>query len=255
MVDQTEIHDIVFRVFFGLFFYLDPSYLNSVFKNSNTNTQCPVVVCSSSLLTVLRVRDTYQVAISNPSSTTRSDSTRSPLVFFSDVYLTGNPSISFFKSLYKRYTSFAIESIETTFSGSVGFGKRVTVTIPRNGDLLHHLFLEVTMTKHASNASFHPAEQFVKEVELEIGGQRVDKLYSDWFRIFSELYHSADEKSAYKKMTDFDDNAAGGDAGVSKRFYLPICFFFTRSPALALPLVALQCTYRADIPIVQLVHA
>lgn len=66
MVDQTEIHDIVFRVFFGLFFYLDPSYLNSVFKNSNTNTQCPVVVCSSSLLTVLRVRNTYQVAIPNP---------------------------------------------------------------------------------------------------------------------------------------------------------------------------------------------
>ena len=158
--------------------------------------------------------------------------------------MTGNPSISFFKSLYKRYTSFAIESIETTFSGSVGFGKRVTVTIPRNGDLLHHLFLEITMTKHASNASFHPAEQFVKEVELEIGGQRVDKLYSDWFRIFSELYHSADEKAAYRKMTDFDNNAGGGDVGVSKRFYLPICFFFTRSPALALPLVALQCTSR-----------
>lgn len=171
--------------------------------------------------------------------------TRSPLVFFfQDVYLTGNPSISFFKALYKRYTSFAIESIETTFSGSVGFGKRVTVTIPRNGDLLHHLFLEITLTKHASNASFYPAEQFVKEVELEIGGQRIDKLYSDWFRIFSELYHSAEEKAAYKKMTDFEDNTAGGDAGVSKRFYLPICFFFTRSPSLALPLVALQCTYR-----------
>jgi len=185
----------------------------------------------------------------------RSDSNPVRPSFFPDVYLTGNPSISFFKSLYKRYTSFAIESIETTFSGSVGFGKRVTVTIPRNGDLLHHLFLEVTMTKHASNASFHPAEQFVKEVELEIGGQRVDKLYSDWFRIFSELYHNADEKAAYKKMTDFDDATAGGDAGVSKRFYLPVCFFFTRSPALALPLVALQCTYRDPEPLVPLVHA
>lgn len=78
--------------------------------------------------------------------------------------LTGNASISFWKSVYKRYTSFALEAIQTTFSGSVGFGKRVTVTIPRNGDLLSTLFLEVVLKKHDSAESYFPAEQFVKEV-------------------------------------------------------------------------------------------
>lgn len=143
--------------------------------------------------------------------------------------------------MYKRYTSFALESIQTTFSGSVGFNKRVTVTIPRNGDLLHTCFLEVTLTKN-STASFYPAEQFVKEVELEIGGQKIDKYTSDWSRLFSEIYHSSDEKAGYRRLTDFDQPAAGSDVGVSKRFFLPLTFFFCRSPSLSLPLVALQCT-------------
>jgi len=157
-----------------------------------------------------------------------------------DVYLSGNPSISFFKSIYRRYTSFALEAIQCTFSGSVGFGKRTTVTVPRNGDLLHTIYVEVTMKKHASNESHFPAEQLLKEVELEIGGQRIDKLYSDWLRVHSELYHSSDEKAAYRRMVDFEDPSAGGDAGVVKRFYVPLTFFFCKSPSLALPLVALQ---------------
>ena len=67
-------------------------------------------------------------------------------------------------------TSFALESIQTTFSGSVDFGKRVSCTLPRNGDLVTTLFLEVVLTKHATNASYYPAEQFVKECDIEIGG-------------------------------------------------------------------------------------
>jgi len=103
--------------------------------------------------------------------------------------------------------------------------------------LLSTLFLEVVLKKHATNASYFPAEAFVKEVELEIGGQKIDKLTSDWLRLYSEIYHSSDEKLAYKRLTDFENNSAAGDAGVEKRFFLPISFFFTRSPSLALPLV------------------
>jgi hypothetical protein len=46
-----------------------------------------------------------------------------------DVYLTGNPQITFFKAVYRRHTNFAIESIEQTFSGTPGYGQRVTSTI------------------------------------------------------------------------------------------------------------------------------
>jgi hypothetical protein len=80
----------------------------------------------------------------------------------------------------------------------------------------------------------------IQEVELEIGGQRIDKLYSDWFRIYDELYRSSDEKLAYRKLADFDSTGAADDANVEKKMFVPLLFFFNRAPGLALPLVALQ---------------
>ena len=94
--------------------------------------------------------------------------------------------------------------------------------------MLSTLFLEVVLKKHDTAESFFPAEQFVKEVELEIGGQKIDKITSDWLRLYSEVYHSSDEKAGYRRLVDFDDPSAGGDAGVEKRFFVPINFFFTR---------------------------
>ena len=60
-----------------------------------------------------------------------------------DIYLTGNPQITFFKVVYRRHTNFSMESIEQTINGSVGSGSRVTSTISRNGDLVYRLFYEV----------------------------------------------------------------------------------------------------------------
>ena len=62
-----------------------------------------------------------------------------------DVYLTGNPQITFWKVSYKRYTNFAMESIEQTFNGQADFGRRVTCTISRNGDLAYRTYLQVTL--------------------------------------------------------------------------------------------------------------
>jgi hypothetical protein len=96
------------------------------------------------------------------------------------------------------------------------------------------------MQKHETNASYYPAEALLKEIEVEIGGQRVDKIYNDWFRVYDELYRSGSEKEAYRSMVDFDDPSAGGDTNVTKRFYVPLIFFYNKAPGLALPLVALQ---------------
>ena len=59
-----------------------------------------------------------------------------------DIYLTGNPQITFFKVVYRRHTNFAMESIEQTFNGSPDFGKKVTVTVSRNGDLISQVYLQ-----------------------------------------------------------------------------------------------------------------
>ena len=70
-----------------------------------------------------------------------------------DVYLTGNPQITFFKVVYRRHTNFAIESIEQSFNGTPDFGNRVTSTISRNGDLISNCVLEVTLPKLCSTTA------------------------------------------------------------------------------------------------------
>lgn len=158
-----------------------------------------------------------------------------------DIYLTGNPQITFFKVVYRRHTNFATESIEQTFNGTAGFGKKVSCTISRNGDLITDVFLEIVMTKTAGAKSWWPAEALIKEVELEIGGQRIDKHNSTWFRIYDELFRKGEDAAAYDRMVDFnDEEQAATGANVKKRFFLPLIFFFNRNPGLALPLIALQ---------------
>ena len=128
-----------------------------------------------------------------------------------------------------------MESIEQTFNGTVGWGKKVSTTISRNGDLITDVILEITLKK--SGATFYPAEALIQDIELEIGGQRIDKHYADWFRIYDSLFRKNDEQKQYRRMTDFVDGEA---TGAVKRFYLPLVFFFNRSPGMALPLIALQ---------------
>ena len=62
-----------------------------------------------------------------------------------DVYLTGNPQITFFKVAYRRHTNFAMEAIQQTFSGTADFGNTVTCQISRNGDLIHRAYLQVQL--------------------------------------------------------------------------------------------------------------
>jgi hypothetical protein len=61
-----------------------------------------------------------------------------------DIYLTGNPQITFFKVVYRRHTNFSMESIQQTLDGTVSSSaSTVTATIARNGDLLSNLYLDV----------------------------------------------------------------------------------------------------------------
>ena len=89
-----------------------------------------------------------------------------------DVYLTGNPQITFWKVTYRRHTNFAMESIEQTFNGQADFGRRVQCTISRNGDLVHKVYVT------SSNVGIIRGSMIVYEAELEIGGQMINALFS-----------------------------------------------------------------------------
>jgi len=148
-----------------------------------------------------------------------------------DVYLTGNPQITFFKVVYRRHTNFSKELIEQTFNGSVGPNKKVSCTISRNGDLVQEMYLYVNGSTNAvANAD---ANDCIKTVELEIGGQKIDKHYTQWLDIYNDLFVS-DEEHAYRTAL------AKGINGTASEYVLPLRFWFCRNPGLALPLIALQ---------------
>ena len=192
-----------------------------------------------------------------------------------DVYLTGNPQITFWKVTYRRHTNFAMESIEQTFNGQADFGRRVTCTISRNGDLAYRTLLQVTLPEinqtmaNATGDVFarwldFPGHQLISQVEVEIGGQRIDRQYGDWMQIWNQLTLTSEQERGYYKMvgnttqltfiTDpsFADVDGPCESSAPKQIcaprnalpettlYVPFQFWFCRNPGLALPLIALQ---------------
>ena len=177
-----------------------------------------------------------------------------------DVYLTGNPQITFFKVVYRRHTNFAIEAIQQTPSGRNTFGSRVTYQITRNGDLIHRLYfsgkitnksVEATPPAASSGAAFdqnnialvpNVGQKLLKSVELEIGGQRIDKHYSEWLYIWNELSLPVGKRYGYNTMVGANDHnlCTKLAAGASQQLYVPLEFWFCRNVGLALPLIALQ---------------
>ena len=146
-----------------------------------------------------------------------------------DIYLTGNPQITFFKVVYRRHTNFSMESIEQTINGtSTIAGGTGNVTISRNGDLVHRVYVSV------SSATVTNGSKIVSEVELEIGGQKIDKHYEEWNNIWNEL-STTESKSLGLKCMQGDIGT-----GATPLVQVPLNFWFCRNPGLALPLIALQ---------------
>ena len=167
-----------------------------------------------------------------------------------DVYLTGNPQITFFKVVYRRHTNFAIEAIQQTFNGNAGYGNTVTCQISRNGDLINRMYLQVDVPKRKSTAATTSTYQnylglrLIKSVVIEIGGQQIDKHYSDWLYIWNELSLPMGKRYAYDTMVGADkDILNGGTVNndvTATTLYIPFEFWFCRNVGLALPLIALQ---------------
>lgn len=188
-----------------------------------------------------------------------------------DVYISGNPQITFWKILYKRHTNFAMESIEVTFNGQADFNKRVTAIINRNADLMYKTYVQVVLPEvklTAANDTFrwvhYIGHRLIKQVELEIGGQRIDRQYGDWMQIWTQVATEAGTVRALNSIIGNTDdlvllkNVAGAalDAPCSanevtqtclsrrgtpaKTLYIPLQFWFCRNPGVAIPLIALQ---------------
>ena len=157
-----------------------------------------------------------------------------------DIYLTGNPQITFFKVVYRRHTNFSMEAIQQTVNGTqspaAAGGSSGTVTISRNGDLVHKVYVRVTgdvlVTSDGNNV--------VNEVELEIGGQKIDKHNAEYMKVMNELSTSESKAIGLKALTGGIGTWGAADATGVQVCMIPLQFWFCRNPGLALPLIALQ---------------
>ena len=165
-----------------------------------------------------------------------------------DVYLTGNPQITFFKVVYRRHTNFAIEAIQQTPTGSNSLGSRASFQITRNGDLIHRIYFNGRIKNNNTAADKAVAlvpnfgQKLLKNVELEIGGQRIDKHYSEWLYIWNELSLPVGKRDGYNTMVGANSYNLCTKLKENEEYelYVPLEFWFCRNVGLALPLIALQ---------------
>ena len=154
-----------------------------------------------------------------------------------DIYLTGNPQITFFKVVYRRHTNFSLESVKQTFHGQanpgVTPGPRGTCVVNRSGDLIHKIYV------NSSSAGITNGNALVDEVELQIGGTTVDRHYREWNEIWTELSTPESKAIPYRAMTGTLGTSGANATGVNL-VQVPLNFWFNRNPGLALPLIALQ---------------
>ena len=195
-----------------------------------------------------------------------------------DIYLTGQPQITFFKSVYRRYTNFAIESIPQTILGSLNFTNTVSILISRDGDLLKKVWIEyspknVLSGMAGSVVAPNIGHALIDTVDITLGGQLIDRHYGKWLTIWNYLC----TPNELGVQAPIDQNGAGPGEGAGflgddeynqvlprpTRYnrmaythrayqalidnsqapnfaYIPLQFWFCRHPGLALPLIALQ---------------
>ena len=177
-----------------------------------------------------------------------------------NIYLNGNPSISFFKKIYKTHTNFATESIRVNFNKThmnYNESTHLIANIKRNGDLLNHVYLAFTLpeVKKKKGGTFNFVENIgeaiIEEYYINIGGNTIDKQYGEWLHIWSELSVESSKRYGYEKMIgnipevyrcgDYHSRDAV-DTIISRerKIIVPLRFWFNLMPGLALPLIALQ---------------
>ena len=186
-----------------------------------------------------------------------------------DLYLTGNPQITYFKLVYRRHTHFATEYIEQPFQKLPNFTNnqltQVTCNIDRNADLLHDCYIvyDLPAIYGCPSSKFrwvpYLGHNIINKVSIMIAGNLIDEHYGQWLNIWSELTLTDEKKRNYYNLIGHDetlesapklnpveeitDNCEGKDGTLlypSKRLYIPLMFWFCTNPGLAIPLISLQ---------------
>lgn len=159
-----------------------------------------------------------------------------------DAFLIGNPQFSYFKSVYRRHTNFAIEPIRQIFSESPDFGKRVVCTIEKKADLLSDILLEIELPPLQEDVSWTNGIGYfmIDFIELQLGGEPIDRITGDlldaWMELTTQigikntLYTMIGKQISFNKNSQID----------ALKLLVPLPFWFCRGIERALPLISMQ---------------
>jgi hypothetical protein len=174
-----------------------------------------------------------------------------------DAYLSGNPQITFWKSMFKRHTNFAMEPFRVNFNGQASWGTKHSAVLGRHADLLYSTYLEVVLPPGAefNTDQARLGYNLIRYVELDIGGQMIDRLYGEWLYLWDVLTNPTASNYKIQSLVNHLDAGVptwtvpanesctagtGNHAVLPKVLYIPLYFFYTKNPGAALPLIALQ---------------
>lgn len=164
------------------------------------------------------------------------------------------PEVTFFKIMYKRHTSFALDSIEQAFKNTPNFGTTVTVNISKCGDLVGETYIVVDLPSIPQNTrkdipssvkKFAWVENLgyalLKSVQLEIGGIMIDKHFGEWLFIWNELSKGKEKKKALNKMVGNINELTDYTNGKSTyKLQIPLSFWFCNDMTNTLPVIAMS---------------
>jgi len=176
-----------------------------------------------------------------------------------DIYLIGNPQITFFKVVYKRHTNFSMEAFQVSYDATPKWGQKTTFTIARYADLMYTMMFEADLPQLYSKSTGDPtwsgsASDFnagmgnvswvnntghalVTFYDITIGKQLIDRQYSEWMEIWTQLSQSESKKRGLDLMLNRNNNLIVNAGPITT--YIPLQFWFCRNIGLALPLIAL----------------
>ena len=170
-----------------------------------------------------------------------------------DKYITGNPQITFFVAVYRRYTNFSVVQMPQLFIGDFDFGKKIYCQLERIGDLINQMFLKIKLPslEQYSHSDLNDNQidyywvnsighSIIKIIEVEIGGNIIDRQYGVWMEIWSELTVPLNKRDGYYEMIGKSMNPINLNNNKELLLYVPLQFWFCKNIGLSLPLIALQ---------------
>ena len=165
-----------------------------------------------------------------------------------DMYLICNPEITFFKKVYKRHSNFALDYDKYYFDSDMDFGTTSRFIIPRKGDLIKDMFLQIELPELISTDNKkccyvnYIGYSILEYIELYIGTTLIERLTGEFLYIYNELSVKEGKKRGYREMVGGEEIGSfslfnGNTKGI---FIIPLNFFFTKDIGSALPHCALQ---------------